>query len=379
VTPSDLWSPALLRILLAQLAFGFSWCLYLVYPKFLAVALGVGPAGIGSVATTAGLASSACVLLVARSIDRSRRTVFACGCVLLMLSSLGYLCVERFGALVYLLQAGVAASYLMSFNAAMASVTDVAPPARLGQAFGLQSAANLSMNAVSTLTAEHLAQRYGWRCVFGLAALSSIAALLLGTGLPSSSQRASARELDVPLTYRALLPAFAVAVLLGAAYVALAIFHQPYALALGVKRVSSFFAGFTVAALTMRLGFGNLGDRLGRRQVALAGLALYALVAWTVASLDPAWLWLYGAGFGIAHGVVYPTLIALATERVAPGAQGRAIAAFSGCFSLGMALGASGWGVLSSRRGFPAVFAGASLCMLAASALLLASQRERSG
>jgi MFS family permease len=372
---SPLWSTALLRILLAQLAFGFSWCLYLVYPKFLSVALGVGPEGIGSVATVAGGVSAASVLLAVRSIDRSRRAVFLRGSALLTACSLGYLCVDRFGPLVYVVQAGVAASYVLAFNATMSAVTDVVPPARLGQAFGLQSAANLGMNGVSTLTAETIAQHFGWRSVFVLAALSSLAALLLGAGLPAAQQRAEAGAVEDAPPYRALAPIFACAAFLGATYTALATFHQPFALGLGVERVSTFFVGYTLGALVMRLGFGNLGDRLGRRSVALTSLALYALVAASMAALEPALLWLYGAGFGLAHGVVYPTVIAIATERAPAGARGRTIASFSGAFSLGMGIAASGWGVLSARHGFPVVFVAAGACALGAGACLLAGTR----
>ncbi len=360
-----------MRIVLAQLAFGFSWCLYLVAPKFLTTELSVGPDGIGSVAMTASGVSALAVLLVVRSIDRARRAVFVRGCLLLLLASLGYLSVERFGPLVYVVQAGVAASYVLAFNAAMAAVTDVVPASRLGQAFGLQSAANLSMNAVSSLTAEQIAQHYGWRWVFALAAASALLALVLGLGIPAPRQLESGDKSQAPAPpYLALANVFGAAALLGATYVALATFHQPYALSLGAERISSFFIGFTCAALTMRLGFGNLGDRFGRKPVALASMLLYVLVVGSAARLDASKLWLYGAGFGFAHGVLYPTLIALASESAPSGTQGRIIAAFSGAFNVGAAAGSASWGALSSRYGYPPVFITASACMLAAAACI---------
>ena len=131
---------------------------------------------------------------------------------------------------------------------------------RLGQAFGLQSAANLSMNAVSTLTAEQLAQHYSWRAVFALAALSSLLALLLGAGIPPMRARAGAELEGAAPAYRALWPVFVCSALLGATYVAFATFHQPYALALGTARVSTFFVGFTAAALTLVSNGYALGE-----------------------------------------------------------------------------------------------------------------------
>jgi predicted MFS family arabinose efflux permease len=373
-----LWSPALVRILLAQLSFGFAWCIFLVYPKYLATSLGVGPAQIGAVGTAAGVASACAVLLVVRTIDVSRRALFLRGSVLLMLASLGYTFVARFGPAVYLLQACVAISYGMAFNAAMASVTDVVSPSRLGQAFGLQSAANLSMNAVSSLTAESIAQHHGWRWVFITAAAAALLSFCLGLFLPAVAPRHADSDTAPRPPYRALIPVFLTASLLGAAYMAAITFHQPFALSLGARHVSGFFVGFTVSALTMRLGFGTLADRLGRGRVAIASLLVYALVAASMVGFDVSRLWLHGAGFGVAHGVAYPTLIAYATEQVHAGAKGRVIAVFSGSFSLGTALGALAFGSLSAAHGYPAVYVVAASCMLVACFCLLSTRQHPS-
>jgi hypothetical protein len=175
-TPSTLWSPSFVRILFAQATFGFGWCLYNLQPKFLSGPLGVGPDGVGRVAATAGVVAILTIAALLRIIDRpgGRRIGFLVGSSLLLAASLGYQTIDRFGPLVYVLQAGIAASYVLAFNATMALVTDVAPPARIGQAFGLQSAANLSMNAVSSLVTERVSERFGWRAVFAIGAVAAL-------------------------------------------------------------------------------------------------------------------------------------------------------------------------------------------------------------
>jgi MFS family permease len=175
-----------------------------------------------------------------------------------------------------------------------------------------------------------------------------------------------------------LVGVFVAAACVGAAYVALAMFHQPYALSLGAERVSSFFVGFTAAALTMRLGFGTLGDRLGRGRVAVGSMLIYVLVTLSMLRFDTSRLWLHGAGFGIAHGIAYPTLIAFATEDTPTSAKGRVIASFSGSFSAGTALGASLFGALSTRYGYPAIYVAATGGLLLAAVMLgRASTAER--
>jgi MFS family permease len=257
--------------------------------------------------------------------------------------------------LVYVLQAGIGASFVLAFNATMALVADVAPAERLGQAFGIQGAANLSMNAVSSAVAESVADRFGWHAVFMLAAASAAVSLLFGLAIREEHVGGGAAG-PGRAPYRDTARLFLVSALVGATFTAMFTFHQPYALELGARKVSSFFAGFTVAALVMRLAFGGLGDRLGRRRVSLASLCVYIAAPLAMAHLRVGMLWVYGAGLGTAHGVLYPTLNALAAERSPPSARGRILAVLNGSFNAGGALGATAWGLVAERFGYSAVF-----------------------
>jgi MFS family permease len=371
-----LWSPALTRIVLAQALFGFGWCLYLLQPKFLTQELGVGPAEVGNTMAFGGISGVLAIFGVLRVIDRrgGRRLLFLGGSLILCCSSIGFLLVDRFGPLVYLLQIGINASYVMAFNAAMALVTDVAPRERIGQAFGVQSAANLSMNAVSSLVAESLSEHFGWRAVFALAVVAALVCFAFGLGLPSErpgAENAPASLPPVHAPYIAVAPILLNAALLGSAFIAMFAFHQPYALSLGAERVGAFFIGFTAAALAMRLGLGGLGDRFGHARVALVAVALYATVPFAMSGLSPALLWVYGGALGIAHGVAYPTLTALATSLVPARAHGRIIAAYSGSFHAGTTVGALAWGQVAKNSGYPHLFYGATATTVAALAILV--------
>jgi MFS family permease len=163
---------------------------------------------------------------------------------------------------------------------------------------------------------------------------------------------------------------FVVSAFSGATFVAMFTFHQPYALSLGARNVAPFFVGFTVAAMAMRLLFGSLGDRLGRRRVATTALLVYAVAAQAVGHLHVDWLWAYGSLFGVAHGVFYPTLNAYAIEHAPATARGRVMAFYNGAFNLGSAVGALGWGALAHQSGYGAVFAPAAIVALLAAAIL---------
>jgi len=368
-------------VLTAQTAFGLGWSVYLILPKFFATALGADAGSIGRVSAMSGFASVTTIPVVIALIDRiGRRPLFQMGCVLLVALAIGFTRVDRLGPLVYVLQAAVGSAFVLAFNASATMITDFAPPARIGQAIGILGAANMATNAISTIAAEQLAHGVGWRAAFQLSAVMGIVGLLISLWIRESpretlrvdpSQRSEAKPLGP------LLRVLLVGALAGAPFSAMFTFQQPYALELGALQVSVFFAGFTLASVAVRVFFGSLGDRLGRRPISCAAMVGYALITLLTARLQVGWLWAYGLGFGLAHGVFYPTLNALAVELAAERARGRVITLFNGVFNAGYGLSTLLWGFVADRRGYPMLFLLASAVSLGAAVLLVAGVRKR--
>src|SRR5204862_2641372 len=100
-------------------------------------------------------------------------------------------------------------------------------------------------------------------------------------------------------------------VLTGAGFGTVFAFQAPHALALGRSRAGGFFVAYAAAAILVRVGFGHLPDRFGRHRVAVAAVLVYASVVLGMADLRPNALEVYGAIFGLAHGVFYPASNAL--------------------------------------------------------------------
>jgi predicted MFS family arabinose efflux permease len=284
---------------------------------------------------------------------------------------------------VYVAQGLMGTAFVLAFNGAATLAVDLAPPERVGQAIGIIGAVNTTMNAVSTIVAETIADRHGWAVVFKIGAFAGVGALLLSLLMRETSIEERAEQ-TVETTARAegglrfapWLPLLIATVLIGAAFTAVFTFHQPYAISLGIKELRVFFIGFTCAAVTSRVVFGGLGDRFGLRRVSCMAAALYSVAALIMVRLDPHRLWIYGAVFGIAHGVLYPTLNALVLGTMPPAWRGRAMAFYNGAFNVGSALSALGWGLVAMRSGYPSVFAGAALAAFAA-ALILFPGRQR--
>jgi MFS family permease len=361
--PSDeadsLFTPRFLLIVAVQLCFGLGFASFFLLPKYLTTEFGASPAVIGLVVATATIANVLSVPFVGAWIDRaSRARLLLAGCAASALSALGFMVVHDVGPVIYALRVLQGVGFTLTFNTAGTLVVDQAPARKLGQALGLFGSALLCTNAIGPAIAEPLAARVGWHAVFAFAALSAVVAGGL-TLLVKDDRDHERVERRAPSAWRAtprLFWIFAIIATGGAALGVMFTFSQPFALAVGIRRVSGFFVAYTLAAIFVRVAAGNLADRIGRQRVATLALAAYSVAVFSTAWLRPGLLELCGAGLGLSQGLFYPALNALALERVAREHQGRVMAFFNGAFNGGFALSVLGAGVIATHASYPAVF-----------------------
>jgi predicted MFS family arabinose efflux permease len=368
-TPSK--SPRLLSrefvLLLASVSlFGFSWSFYLILPKFFASELGMDAAAIGRAVAIEGVAAVAATPLVGWLVDRhGRRPWLVFGNLMLMLTGILYLSVDREGPLLYLAQTCWGVGMVMGFNSAGTMTADIAPSDRMAQALGLFGAANLGMNAISPTLAELLSASAGWRYVFIASASAGLVAALLSTRLREPPRHVPrVDEVRIPILGGPLLRVYGTTALMTAAFTALFTLHQPFALELGVTEVRSFFIGFAIVALTVRLGGGRLIDRFGVLRSSIVALVLYAAVPPMLGILGPEHLFEIGAMMGLGHGIAYPALTALAIARADASSRGMVVSIIHGAFNGGHAFFAYALGWTAARWDYETMFWAAGLITL---------------
>jgi MFS family permease len=352
--------------LAAAALWGFAFSSFYLLPKFLTRELAAGPDEVGFVVGVFGLATVAFTPFAGRCIDRfPRRYALVAGSVLMGLSALGFLAVHSVGALIGGLRVVQGVSYALVVTAVGTMVADLVPAARLSQALGMSGASMLIMNAIAPAIAEPLAVAAGWPATFLAAAAAALASASLagGIGEPARPVRADGeRDGLLAVLERPVARHYAiVTALAGSAFGAVMTFEPPYVLELGAERVGSFFVAYAAGAILVRLLFGHTPDRFGRHRVAVGALLLYALVVLAIAAMRPSNAPILGAVFGIAHGLFFPALNALAVTAVPVSERGRVMAIFTGSFSLGLWAGATVLGVVAARAGYPATFVAASL------------------
>jgi MFS family permease len=368
-------------LLLAQASFGFAFSSFFLLPKFLATELDAGPAAIGGVSAAFSVTAVMLGPIMGALVDRrGRRPFMTAGGLLMAASSLGFVWVDSVGPLVYALRAAQGVAFAMAFVAGSALAVDEAPPERLAVALGIFGLTMLTNNALAPVVVEELALRMGWTPTFVLAAgaglLCSALSLRVRDRHPPEGDQEIPRLIDVMRRPNALRIGVVIA-LAGSAFGAMFTFHQPFALELGIEQVRSFFVAYAAAAVAARLGLVPFTDRLGRRRVSIAALALYGGATVATAALDWLGLAFVGAAFGLAHGLFYPSFNALAVEDSGEHERGKVMALFNGAFNVGYGVGAFGLGLLAAAAGYPPVFLAAGLGAFVALAVLATGKRRR--
>jgi MFS family permease len=377
-----LLTPGFVRLLVAQACFGYAFSNYFLLPKFLVTELGAGPIEIGQITAWFGLFVVVFLPAMGVLVDRfGRRDFLTAGALLMALACFAFTAVDRVGPLLYLLRALQGLAFAMAFVAGATLAVDEAPPERLGQAMGVFGLTFLSMNAVAPAASEEIALRVGWPATFLVAGFFALVCALLSRRVgdrrpPAAHDGGTTSLLEMALRPQQLRVTAAIS-LVGVSLGAMFTFHQPFALELGMTHVRSFFVAYAIAAVVMRVGFGSLIDRAGRRRVVLATLALYVLVVAAMSELQPGWLAVFGTGLGVAHGLFYPAYNALAVEAISEHERGKLIGLFQAGFNFGTAAGALALGALAERAGYPAVFWVAAGCALLAWLIVFSSPETR--
>jgi MFS family permease len=382
--PSDGWlTPALARVLAAAACWGFSFSSFYLLPTFMEKELAAGPESVGVIVGMFGIAIVFFTPLTGYCVDRfPRRYAVALGAVLMSLASIGYVFVDAVDTWLVVLRIVQGLSYSLVLVAVGTLVADSVPPNRLSQALGLSGASMLVMNALGPAIAEPLARAAGWQAVFVLSSVTAAASALFALSVPedavvrNDSDDASKTLMDV--LRRPLAQQYAtVMVLCGTLFGSVMTFEQPYARELGRDHVGGFYVAFAAGALFIRFFFGHVPDRYGRHRVGSVALIAYALSVLMLALPVAGWLEVVGLAFGLAHGLVYPALNAIAVTGVAPHERGRIMAIFTGSFNLGFWAGATGFGMLAKVAGYEFVFIATGAAGLVAAALFARSNELR--
>lgn len=298
---------------------------------------------------------------------RTRRPFVEFGFLAALIGALGMGFVENPLAMIFFRgMTGVCASMWVLLSVWYASNFDAAETSR---AMGLAMVLTNSTQLAANLSGGALADLWGWKAPFVLAAILAVCGILLTRNLHESPPAGSPPKLPELLSMgkeRSLLTVSLLAALLQALpYMSAYGFTSVYADYLGATKTQlglvTFAAGLPNAIFAY-IGGAVLVPRFTSRNVVLAGflvaaagLALfpYAGNVWTLLAFQM----LVGVGMGLN----FSTLMALSIASVPEERRATAMGFFQSLYSLGMFGGPVLGGILGQHLGITAVFTGAAL------------------
>jgi MFS family permease len=360
----------------------FQWS-YVTLPGFIQE-LGGGAAEIGLAFGMATLSAVLARPVIGPMLDRwGRKVALVAGSALFVLEPILYTLVDSVWPFlaVRLLRGLSLAAFTTAYTALVA---DLAPADRRGEAVGLAGVTNnLGMLFAPALGAATQVL-WGYTPHFWAAAAIAAAGLLLLLPLREPVRRSPATVpgpgiLSVARLRSVWLASFA-GTGLAVAYGAALSFMPPFAAERGLEAAGAYFTAFAVAMMASQASAGWLSDRVGRRAVALPGMAVAGLAS---AGLALAWtdlaLLASGAGLGLSWGLVRAGLDAGLVDSVPAEARGAAFAFLYTCFDAGIGAGSFGLGLLAQAQGYATAFYAAAVWAVVALAAYLVWSRKSGG
>lgn len=385
------YPPSFYLALAANLAFftGFQWT-FATLPAYIQE-IGGGAAAIGLAFGLFSLSAVAARPLVGWLVDHwGRKPVLLVGAALFALSPALYALFDTlwpFQIIRVLHGVGIAA-----FTTAYTTlVGDLAPPERRGEAIGFSGITNNLGMLFAPALGAYVVEARGYAPHFWLsAAITALSLLLLLPIVEPARERVIRAE---GLSLRAVarlrpvwVASFGItglAVAYGAVLSFLAPFAEEYSLTAAggsaALTTGGYFSAFAVAMMLAQASAGWLSDRLGRRAVALPGMAVVALAmgGLALARSDLALL-SAGAIFGLSWGLARAGIDTAVVEAVSLKARGTAVSFLYTMFDIGVGVGSFGLGVIAQASGYAAVFYAAAVWAVMALAGYLVWSRSLS-
>lgn len=376
VAGGRLLTPRFLALALATLAyFTGDGILIAAVPRFVAGPLAAGNVAVGLVVGAFSVSAFFLRPWAGRIGDRfGRRPLMVAGAGLFAVSVLGYALASDPTTL-GLLRLVTGAGEALFFVGAVTAFTDLAPPARRGEAMSLASLGLYIGIGAGPLIGEFAIEQAGFTAAWVLAALGGVVALLVALRTPETRPEAVVGQPGRPrLVHPAgLLPGL----LLLASIIGMAgflAFVPLYALDLGMGGSGPVLLAFAGIVVGIRSAGARIPDRLG------AGRATRLAFVLSAAGLVTAGVWRAPAGLlagavvlGVGIALLTPSVFSLAIERVAPQERAAVIGTTSAFLDLALGLGPALLGFVAAGFGRQGTFLAGAVAAVAGLVLVVAA------
>jgi MFS family permease len=253
------------------------------------------------------------------------------------------------------------AAFASFYTAFFTYVVDLSSAENRGRVIGMFGVSGLVAHGVAPWIAERVLDHYGFAGFFFASGLMSLVSLCISAALKEQHQKVEFDEGGWSIIRKVTWNPRNLIVLPGAfvfGYVVASFntFGAPYFQTIGVT-TGSFFLAYGLTAGAVRVVFGGVADRYARWKLVVIFFALQAfgLLLLLVEPVQFFYL-IAGAVSGIAHGILFPSLTAMAIDAHPQKYRGVVTSIFTGTMELGFSVGCYLLGVIVAVGGYAVMF-----------------------
>lgn len=293
-----------------------------------------------------------------------RKSVLIIGALVCVVSGLFYPILTSVSGFLFLrLVHGFSTGF--SPTAIAAYVSDIIPKKRLGEAMGIQGMCFSTGLALGPALGSYIKLYSNYNVLFyssSMIALLSIILILRVKETLVNKQQFTLEALKISksdIIAKEALPAAYVTFSTYLSFGVMLTLIPDWSDHLGIINKGTFFIAFTIASLFVRLLAGKISDVYGRKIIITIGLVILSIALLLLGKLESINGMLIAATlYGIAMGIISPTVNAWTIDLSNPLTKGKSIATMYIALEAGIGLGAllSGWYYTNVVEKIPQIF-----------------------
>jgi len=260
-------------------------------------------------------------------------------------------------------------------TATAAYVADLVPSEKWGEAMGIHGICFSTGLAIGPAIGSTITDHYSINVLFYCSSLFALLSIVILANMKetlSGKEKFKVGHLKIErkdiIEWR-VIPAVVIIFMTYISYGAILTVISDWSAHLGTSNKGYFFMVFTLTSLLIRFIAGKASDRHGRILILKISLGLLAIsLCWIALSSSSLSLMLASALYGVATGMLSPTVSAWTADLSDPLQRGKAMATMYIALEAGIGLGAllAGWLFIDDLRMIPVTFYCCSAITIAA-------------